>query len=155
MFSHFPSFDPKYFQQLPPDRLLHSRVLPTAHLPGVPTTHRPGAGSSFSCWAALFLHNNCPSTHPWLSPSHHPRQCWTPAKSACPFNPGKEFNPFGGTHCYLFTSEPEHSTGIEQQSGAGTFVNSTTSKCLTAILIPRWLTSERLTAVKACHPSPS
>ena len=42
----------------------------------------------------------------------------------------RKSNPFGGTHCYLFTSEPEHSTGIEQQSGAGKFENSSSSSVL-------------------------
>ena len=86
-------------QQLSSDGILHCGVLPTAHLPGVPTSNRPGARSSLSCRTTLLLHHNCPPIHPWLSSSHHPRQCWTPAKRDCPLNPGKKSNYFVRTFC--------------------------------------------------------
>ena len=126
MFPHLPSFDPRYFQQLPTDRLLHSRVLPTAHLLGVPPPHRPGAGPPLPCRSPLLLERNCSPVHPWLPSPHHPCQCRTPSKSSCSPNPGiKEMflvDLYNLTN--LLTTEPEHPTGIEQQGCAGRFLLS-------------------------------
>ena len=94
------------------DRLLHSRVLPTAHLLGVPAAHRPGAGPPLPCRPPLLLNCNCSPVHPWLPSPHHPCQCGTPSKSSCSPNPGiKEMflvDLYNLTN--LLTTEPEYPT---------------------------------------------